>query len=229
MLNTDKDNLRATWRWQNPYIERSKGFSGRLFVGEKDTLSSKELVLLQERVKEYPHLYLEFGSGSGGHLITLAERHAGALCAGFEIRFKRAVRTIEKSDHKNIKNLAVLLFPAQEAPRLFTENSVDGVFINFPDPWDKRRWKKHRLFSEELVGQISRLLKEGGFLSYKTDHEEYFYHAQELLRKCSDFVLERVTNNLTDSEWAGENIVTEFESLFRSRGQPIHYLFARRV
>ena len=175
---------------------------------------------IQSIIGDFPDCYVELGSGSGMHLIRLADRFPGTLCIGLEIRFKRAFKTGEKAEGKALDNVRVLRTDARQIRHLFSPGQVSAFFINYPDPWDKRRWKKNRLINAELIQTMWELLKPGGFFRYKTDHQEYFASTCPLL--TSDrWEIARHTTDLLKSAYMDNNIPTEFEMLFKSQGKPL--------
>jgi len=204
----------------NPYRDRVSEFSGRII--ESANMRDKDLV--SEYLRSSPKVFCDIGSGSGGHLLELATLYPEACCFGFELRFKRSVRTLEKAIRLGIDNVFVLRVDAAKLGELFPENSVDGVFVNFPDPWSKPRQLKHRILSEPYLDLLFSVLKTGGALSFKTDHMDYFDSFLSIVNADTRFTLSEFSRNLAESDYTSRNIVTEFERLFLSQGCPIYYL-----
>jgi tRNA (guanine-N7-)-methyltransferase len=215
-------------RWTNQYISLVDSRRDRIFPAETESEREATRRILSERSKEYDALYVELGSGSGGHLIEHARRKPQSLFIGFELRFKRVYRTIEKADTLSVPNLFMVQGDARVFDTVFPEASLAGVYINFPDPWDKRRWQKHRLISPELCTRVLRSLSPGGFLSHKTDHREYFRATVEHLRSRDDAKILQLTENLHELPEAAELVRTEFENLFISNGLSINYLLCQK-
>jgi tRNA (guanine-N7-)-methyltransferase len=215
-------------RWVNPYIGRLDTVREQLIGSETLELSSDERDQLTRTCSSWTSTFLELGSGSGAHLLEQAERHGDALWVGVELRFKRLVRTVEKAQKKGIQNLVVVRADGMCISELFGGESLDGVFINFPDPWDKRRWRKHRMLGEELLSQLATLLKEGGILSFKTDHRDYFDEVLSAIQRTGRFSIDITSLDLHQSPFAKDNIMSEFEQLFAAKGLPIFHLRASR-
>lgn len=179
--------------------------------------------------KEFSNVYLELGSGSGGHLIERAAADPSSLFIGIELRYKRTFRTIEKAREYRLKNLYMIRGSFNEIVSLCHGVEISGVYLNFPDPWDKRRWKKHRAISVPFVTDLGKVLKSHGFFSFKTDHEEYFDLTHKIFSGAKDFDIKESSRDLHSSEYAVGNIYTEFERLFASQKLPTFYLLARKV
>ncbi len=207
--------------WINPYKARIDQYPGKLFTFddfEQDCAAVAKLLCADK-------IYCEIGSGSGKHTIGLASREPDAQVFGLEIRYKRAVRTIEKSEVAGLSNLYVLRTKGEGIEQIFPAQSLDGIFVHFPDPWAKERWHKHRILGPTLLDTLPILLKPKGFLQVKTDHHEYFASFMEGLASDDRFFVRHWSDNLYKSEFLSENIPSEFECLFRDKGQPI--CFAR--
>lgn len=224
MSCSDLDNQPPT-KWVNPYKARLRQHPGRLFCFDRRDEEEREIARLVEKAGR---IVCEIGSGSGNHLIARARGAAGASCFGFELRYKRAVRTIEKAEKQGVQNVFVLHERGQMIERFFPPGSVDQLYINFPEPWPKERWKKHRLFSSEFLSRIERVLRANGILAVKSDHQQYFSAFLQMVEASPALQVEHATDDLYQSAFAAENIPTEFELLFRAKGMPICSLQARK-
>ena len=206
--------------YSNPYRNRTEDFPGRLFPLLNREVELEEIGRIIALSRE---VFVELGSGSGMHLLELASEQPSRSVFGFERRYKRAVRTVEKASQRGIANAYVLRTDNSDVFRLFPEHSVDAMFVNFPDPWPKLRWHKHRTLSLELLNKLDILLKGDGFLSIKSDHREYFDSFLEVTDQQNSFVVIEQTKDLYNSKFIEGNIATEFENLFYGKGLPICY------
>jgi tRNA (guanine-N7-)-methyltransferase len=154
----------------NLYIDKVKERSDRIIIPEKEFLNEKQLEQLNEALQKFPEIICEIGSGSGSHLVEFAKRNPQHLAIGVELRFKRLYKTLEKAEQLNLANILLMLVNAHKIEKYLPKNSLSGVYINFPDPWSKRRWLKHRIMQQSWIDSICTLLKPGAYISYKTDH-----------------------------------------------------------
>lgn len=214
------------FKWKNPYIDLSATKPALILNYEREGYDPKALARLKERLPEYRDIYCEIGSGSGAHLIGRAKRDPESLYIGIELRYKRAFRTAEKAEREGLTNLFVIRGNAHTLSSIIDEGALSGLYVNFPDPWSKEKWKKHRILSKENLLKFVPFLKANGFLSYKTDHEEYFRETVKILSDLPPYELKWNTDDLWESGYAEENIATEFEMLFRSKKLPIYALYA---
>lgn len=212
--------------WVNPYVLAVRRFPERLYPLDDE---EGDIASLRFRTAGGQPIVIELGSGSGAHLISRASESPDRLFIGFELRFKRATRTIEKADRLGVRNLIVVRGDARRFPDVVREHSVERIYVNFPDPWEKRKRWKHRLLGEWLLDAAARTLAQSGDISVKTDHAEYLEWFREDAARDSRFVIAEATNDLHGSELAAGNVLTEFEKLFRSQNLPIHYMRLRRA
>jgi len=211
--------------WENQYIQLVTT-KPELIVAEKDRESPAQSREVVAKVRErFDSLYVEIGSGSGLHLLELAKQNPRTLCVGMEIRFKRAFKTGEKAERLGLSNVLVIRTDARLIAEIFNPGEVAAFLVNYPDPWDKRRWKKNRILNEEMVATMRRLLKDDGFIRYKTDHHEYFHSTSALLQP-PHWLIRKHSTDLLSSEWVEQNIPTEFEYLFKSQDKPLCLLEA---
>ena len=153
----------------NPYVDLVDHFPGRVFPIRDFTHERAEL---QKTASRFSESILEIGSGSGNHLITQAGLRPRTAFFGVELRFKRAVRTIEKAGR--LENIFVLRMNAKLLHRIFKPQTFSGLYLNFPDPWSKRKTEKHRLLTVDFISSLNDLLLPGAFVSVKTDDAEQF-------------------------------------------------------
>ncbi|MCB0323055.1 MAG: tRNA (guanosine(46)-N7)-methyltransferase TrmB [Bdellovibrionales bacterium] len=213
-------------RWVNPYRRLLDQYPGRLLSFDSWDKDAEAVDRLLSGVSQ---AYCEIGSGSGRHLIEVARQHPQALLFGFELRFKRAVRTMEKSNDAGVHNTIVLRTKGEHLPLLFGPETLDGVYVNFPEPWDKLKRRKHRVLNVSLLEALQTRLKPGGFLSVKTDHSDYLRTFLAEASEFSAFQLVERSEDLHRSEWMAGNVPTEFEELFRHKGISVEYAKLLRV
>jgi tRNA (guanine-N7-)-methyltransferase len=213
--------------WENQYIQLV-ATKPEVIIAERDRETPlQSRARIAECQGNFKGVFVEIGSGSGMHLLTLAKQNPSILCVGLEIRFKRAFKTGEKAERDGLTNVLVIRTDARYLGELFQPGEVSGFFINYPDPWDKRRWKKNRILNDQMLDTMHTLLKPQGFVRYKTDHREYFESTLTLMNSAR-WQITKQSFNLLDSEWAQENIPTEFECLFKSQSKPLHLMEAVR-
>ena len=215
-------------RWQNPYIARLKNLPQYIIDPRGTEITPAGRSQIEAAIERFRDVYVEFGSGSGGHLLEQAQRCPSSLFLGFELRFKRIYRTAEKASNRGISNILVIRTPSANVSSLIADESVSGIYVNFPDPWAKRRWQKNRMLSDDFIRKIHGLLKPDCFFSYKTDHRARFDDVVNFIEKSGLFRAKRISYDLSASPFHEDNILSEFERLFISQKVPICYLYAEK-
>ena len=125
------------------------------------------------------------------------------------------------------KNLHFLRNDAKELPDIFAEDEVDGIYLNFSDPWPKARHSKRRLTSREFLHIYEKFLKDGGVLEFKTDNMDLFDFSLEEIREAENWELVSYTYDLHHDPAMNEGqIMTEYERKFSALGKRIGKLIA---
>lgn len=203
----------------NPYVTKLEEHRDIIMTGSVE--ENQDLV---DFVKSPQPLVADLGCGAGNFLRDYALKAPEKRFVGFELRFKRLVKGAVKFKKHNVSNVRLIQAKAEEIDLWIPESSLSEVYVNFPDPWPKKRHKKHRLMTKHFLDKMQKLLTYNGILSFKTDHKTYFDSVTELLDQISSFRLVEYSEDLHNSEFDDSNIRTEFESLFKGKGYPVYYL-----
>lgn len=167
-------------------------------------------------------IYLEIGIGNGEFIIWLAKNNENANYIGIDVSkeiFRKAVGRVRKSGLKNIRLMRVE--GTEFLCKYLSAESLNGVYINFPDPWFKKDHKERRLINEFSLYLISDRLKIGGFFIMVTDNEDYAHDVLNLFKKFDNF------QPLWDSGIRNsypEYYKTKYARKWLALGLPIFYL-----
>ena len=170
-------------------------------------------------------IHLEIGCGKGAFTAEIAARNPDINFVAVEMIANVAVMAMEKIMEAELKNVRFLVVNAETLQDIFEENAVERIYLNFSCPFPKRRYTKHRLTHENFLNRYKVILAPGKEIHQKTDNEEFFDFSLAEFQKCG-WRVKNVTRDLHHSEWAQNNIVTEYESRFLALGQPIFRLEA---
>jgi tRNA (guanine-N7-)-methyltransferase len=172
-------------------------------------------------------LRIEIGVGNSSFLIQVALRDPGFNYLGFEYSPKRVRKVLKKVEASGARCIRILRLNAVRVlAELVAPGSVDRFFVNFPDPWPKRKHAKHRLIQPLTVGLLSRLLRPGGGISLRTDAPAYAAQMVAVLEGVPELV-----NLAGAGQFAGvprDEIHTPYELKYRAEGRAIHYLEYRK-
>lgn len=181
---------------------------------------------LEDFLKKKPCLQIEIGMGKGSFIIDNALTYKDIHFIGIEKYASVTLRAVEKmadlrKEEIDVPNLRFLSQDAGLLKDFFEESSIDGIFLNFSDPWPKNRQAHRRLTSDFYLDLYKTLLKPKGFIEQKTDNRPLFdYSVQQYLR--NGFQVDYLSYDLySDESLLKQNIATEYERKFHSLGNKI--------
>ena len=204
----------------NPYSRWVHDYPERLLADP----SPAELEALRQK-KPGQRLHVELGSGSGNFLRQLAGQHPQDHFVGFEIRFKRLVRSAQKLERDGQDHVWFVKEEGERFADYFPPESIDQFYVNFPDPWPKRRQWRKRLVSQPLLQALHSRLTPSGRFHLKTDHSGYFLHVLQVVSQMPQWRLCYFSNHLHRQAAQGSfGVITEFEQLFIQHQRPIYAL-----
>ena len=176
--------------------------------------------------KEQP-IYIEVGMGKGQFMIGMAKQNPHLIFIGIEKFDSVMVRALEKVlEAGELPNLKLLKIDAEDLTDIFAENEVEGVYLNFSDPWPKPRHAKRRLTHENFLTRYEQITVPNGYLRFKTDNRLLFEYSLVSVTGYG-MKLEDVALDLHQREALDWNIMTEYEEKFSAKGQPIYRLEAQ--
>ncbi len=118
-------------------------------------------------------VWLEIGFGAGEHLAAQAENRPDVGIIGAEVFENGIAGLLRHRSERNLNNVRILTEDAREfLPRL-ADQSLNRVYLLYPDPWPKRRHAKRRFICQETLDQLARLIPPGGEFRVATDHPVY--------------------------------------------------------
>ena len=166
-------------------------------------------------------IYVEIGMGKGKFIYTMAREHPEFNYVGIEKYSSVLLRAIQKMEQEELPNLKFLRMDAEDITKVFGAGEVDGIYLNFSDPWPKDRHAKRRLPSRQFLSRYRIIMKKEGRLEFKTDNRQLFDFAVEELLPAG-WTAEAVTYDLHgDEALMRDNVMTEYEEKFSAMGNPI--------
>jgi len=170
-------------------------------------------------------LFVELGTGMGDFITKIAEKNPQINFIGLEVEKTCVLAAARKVREKNLNNVRLIVFDVNNITELFGEHEVDRLYINFCDPWPKKRHAKRRLTHERFLEMYRKILKTGGEIFFKTDNRGLFDFSLEQFA-AAGLEVRDVTNDLHANE-PPENIRTEYENKFSAAGVPINFCIVK--
>lgn len=182
--------------------------------------------------EQFPHpeqpLFLEFGTGKGQFISQMADHLRDVNFIGMErqegVIYYAAKKLFDAEPP--ITNARLILGDVSEMLDIFAPGEVDGIYLNFSDPWPKARHAKRRLTHRSFLEKYALLLKPEGSLYFKTDNRDLFDFSIEELTSLG-WQLSDVTYDLHSAPVEGD-VETEYEEKFSRKGNKVCRLAAKR-
>ena len=173
-------------------------------------------------------LVVEIGFGRGEFLLDLAAKNPNTAFIGIDVSFKRTLKMARKLSGSGLRNVRLLEGRGQVVvEQLLWPDTIQQIWINFPDPWPKDRHTDRRLIEPELVRATARALVAGGSLMVATDDAPY---AKQIDRVLSDEPL--LENCFAPAAWhaeASDRIETGYQRDWIQRKRPLYFFEYRRL
>ncbi|GAK59801.1 tRNA (guanine-N(7)-)-methyltransferase [Candidatus Vecturithrix granuli] len=165
---------------------------------------------------------IEVGFGKCGFLIHLAAQFPTINFLGIEKSRKYYQKGLKKVQHANLRNVKLLWGEAAHIlQRYIKDASVAMLYVNFPDPWPKKKHAKRRLLNADFAAIAARKLVFDGCIEIATDIEAYAHEAMNVFDTCAEYEkLYYRTNGHAEPLRLSR---TEYEEDFLRQGKTLHY------
>lgn len=167
-------------------------------------------------------IMLEIGMGKGDFIINMARKYPEYNFIGIEKYESVLVRAIKKLNESGLNNVKVVAIDASKSSDIL-DREIDTLYLNFSDPWPKKRHYKRRLTYKDYLMVYDLLFKGDAKIKMKTDNDQLFESSLIELNNYGYEFLE-IKLDLWNSDI--DNIRTEYENKFGSMGFKIKYLNA---
>lgn len=187
-------NKKITLRRIRSFVRRE----GRLTKGQQRALAelfSQYAITLQQGIIDFDALFgrrgariLEIGFGNGASLAEMATEHPENDYLGIEVHRPGVGNLLLQIEKQSLNNIRVSNDDAIEVlEQQIPDESLDDVYLFFPDPWHKKKHHKRRIVQPAFVNLIQRKLKPGGIFHMATDWENYAEHMMAAMSTAAGF------------------------------------------
>ena len=152
-------------------------------------------------------IHVEVGSGKGAFVSGMAKQNPDINYIGIDIQ-------------KSVLSYALDKVLEVGVPNYFEDGEIDRLYLNFSDPWPKKRHEKRRLTYKTFLDTFKRILPENGEIHFKTDNRGLFEYSLVSFSQYG-MKLNGVWLELHASDFEG-NVMTEYEQKFSNKGQVIY-------
>ena len=172
-------------------------------------------------------IWLEIGFGGGEHLAAQAEAHPEIGFIGAEPFVNGVAKLLAEIDARSLVNVRIRDGDVTALIARLPEACLERVSLLYPDPWPKRRQRKRRFVSDASLGEIGRVLADGGLFRFASDIDDYAGWVLARVARCPALAwTARRSSDWTHPfpDWPG----TRYEAKARVAGRRPTYLeFAR--
>lgn len=174
---------------------------------------------------QYEKVILELACGKGEYSLHLGNKYRDTLIIGIDIQGERIWKGAKDALEKKLDNVYFLRIQIQNIEEYISENSIDEIWITFPDPFLRERDIKRRLTSPNFIHIYKKILKKNGIIHLKTDSDELYEYTLETI----NFMKLNILENISDIYSFGDienvtDVQTTFERKHLENGKKIKYL-----
>ena len=170
--------------------------------------------------KNNNEIHLEIGTGKGKFITEMASLYKNINFIGVEVSESVILRAVEKADKLELENLRFICTNAKNLNEIF-HKEIDTIYLNFSDPWPKKRHAKRRLTSTDFLKVYDDLFKDKNEIIMKTDNDNLFCYSIESFSKYG-YIIDKMYIDLHKTD--ENNIKTEYEEKFSNKGFSIKYV-----
>ena len=164
-------------------------------------------------------LWVEVGCGKGKFTAETAAANPDVLLIAVERCREAMVGAMDKAQGLGLQNVFFIDMDVANIEEIFASGEMDRLFINFPDPWPRKKNAKRRLTHRSFLDKYCRTVKEGGEIHFKTDNAPLFAYSVEEFAACG-LQVNNLTRDLHKDGIVG--IMTGYEEKFHALGTPIN-------
>ena len=165
-------------------------------------------------------IHVEVGSGKGAFVSGMAKANPEINYIGIDIQKSVLSYALDKVLATDVSNIKLLWVDGSDLTDYFEEGEIDRLYLNFSDPWPKKRHEKRRLTYQSFLATYQQILPENGEIHFKTDNRGLFEYSLVSFSQYG-MKLKGVWLDLHASDFE-DNVLTEYEQKFANKGQVIY-------
>lgn len=200
-------------KWGDEFLLENKNL-----IKDKDNLDQDFIDFIN-----HDNLRLEIGVGRGDFIVQMALANPDTYFLGVEMSSMALAIAGKKIIENEIKNVLLINIDMHYLFEKIGENKFDVIYLNFSDPWPKKRQHKRRLTYPTCLNEYYKELKKGGKVIFKTDNDLLF---EDSIPYFEESPLEIISITRDYAVLDNDDKMTEYEKKFRGLNTPIKRLIA---
>lgn len=200
-------------KWGDEFLLENKNL-----IKDKDNLDQDFIEFIN-----HDNLRLEIGVGRGDFIVQMALANPDTYFLGVEMSSMALAIAGKKIIENEIKNVLLINIDMHYLFEKIGENKFDVIYLNFSDPWPKKRQHKRRLTYPTCLNEYYKELKKGGKVIFKTDNDLLF---EDSIPYFEESPLEIISITRDYAVLDNDDKMTEYEKKFRGLNTPIKRLIA---
>lgn len=170
-------------------------------------------------------LFVEIGSGKGDFILGFSKKYPSYSFLAVEKVETVAGMMSKKLVDEKIENVAIFPYDTKILFEQIPDNYLSGIYLNFSDPWPKKKHAKRRLTFITFLNEYYRMLKKDGLLIFKSDNDSLYEFTLEEIKKTKFELVSFEDEYIFDEN---NDVMTEYERKFRERNKSIHRIVLRK-
>ncbi|MFD1178529.1 tRNA (guanosine(46)-N7)-methyltransferase TrmB [Paenibacillus puldeungensis] len=173
-------------------------------------------------------IHIELGMGKGQFISGMSAKHPNVNFIGMDMydelirRASEKVRAIWNAQgQEEPETVRLALGNIELIEEFFAPGELERIYLNFSDPWPKKKHWRRRLTHPRFLQKYRTLLNEEGEIHFKTDSRELFQFSLNAFA-ASGLQMNNISLSLHEEGNPEFNVMTEYESKFVGRGMPIY-------
>lgn len=168
---------------------------------------------------------LELGCGTGQYTIDLARANPEKNFVGVDVKGARLWRGAMTAASEHLENVLFIRGNVREVAAALPPQSIDRIWITFPDPFPRKKQAKHRLTAPAFLESYQRLLLPAGTVQFKTDDPALYEYTLETVQAAHCFIVYHTADLYSEASLSPElAIQTVYEKRHLAAGKNICYI-----
>ncbi len=190
----------------------------------KDIFTLEDKEKITDFILEKP-TFLEIGPGKGQFILDIAAKYQSYNFLVVELDQTISGICLKKIDESGLNNVKLISGDFYKLVNIIPKSSFSGIFLNFSDPWPKRRHEKRRLTSPLFIKEYINILKDNHNIYFKSDNYNFYLYSKSMFNY---FGFDILTDNQNYQILDDFDALTEFETKFKNAGIKINRLILKK-